>query len=104
MTSRKMGATATAVALALAASIVPVSAATEDLETVAHTTFTGSVARARLGETLAPAGDFDGDGFDDAVAGGRDEAVLLRGHVYPDMNAKWRAHGTAPYDWHLLLR
>lgn len=26
------------------------------------------------------------------------------GHLYPLMDATWRQHGTAPYDWHLRLR
>jgi hypothetical protein len=27
-----------------------------------------------------------------------------RGHVYPLLRASWDQHGTAPYDWHLILR
>lgn len=78
MRTRAIAAAAGVVA-ALAAPAAPSAALTERLGDVAHTVVTGAGAGTHLGETLAAAGDFDGDGVEDVLIGGRSVAFLVLG-------------------------
>lgn len=69
-------------ALAAAAPILvaaPEVMATEILPASARTRIFGTIEGSNVGETLAAAGDFDGDGLDDIVTGGRSRAFLVLG-------------------------
>jgi hypothetical protein len=71
------------VPLSIAALVVgaaPAHASTESLPEVAHTVITGAEeGTAAAGPSLDSAGDFDGDGIDDLVAGGRNVAYVIAG-------------------------
>lgn len=67
------------VVIALAAGVLPAAALTISLPEEATARLTGAERGARTGTAVAAAGDFDGDGVDDLVTGGRNVAYLALG-------------------------
>lgn len=71
--------TTIAIAVVLAAGALPASATTVPLPQHAATHFVSVERGARAGTTVASAGDFDGDGLEDVVTGGRNVAYVILG-------------------------
>lgn len=74
--------------VAIAASLLlanPVQALTESLPELSSTKIHGAHENERLGESVADAGDFNGDGFGDLAVGGRARAYIVFGGPEEDV-------------------